>query len=176
MANTKHPLYGKELCVVGWRRRYDDFILHLPGEARYAYVHLTWNRETHPAFPHCESLSGVEAVNHFLLHGQDGTEQDRDMKARFPNLHGLCGSYFHQDWGADDPTADAVVCRYVRDADPPEIQQVAAEIDDFLGIEMTEEERRGVLDMFNCGYYPPGDGLSYSEWLTQVRDILTSSR
>ncbi len=102
--------------------------------------------------------------------------QEMDIKARFPNFYGMCGCYFHQDWDMDDPTAEAVVRRYMRDADPQEVQRVAVEIDDFLRIEMTEEERRAILDKFGCEYYPPGDGLSYSEWLRQVHDLLTSKR
>jgi hypothetical protein len=98
------------------------------------------------------------------------------MKTRFPNLYRMCGCYFHQDWDMDDPTAEAVVRRYIRDADPQEVQRVAAEIDDFLRIEMTEEERRAVLDRFACEYYPLGDGLSYSDWLRQVHDLLTGKR
>src|SRR5207245_1994572 len=35
--NPGHPLHGKESRIIGWRRGYDDFILYLPAEARYAY-------------------------------------------------------------------------------------------------------------------------------------------
>jgi hypothetical protein len=174
--NPNHPLHAKEARIVGWRRGYDDFILYLPGEKRYAYVHLTWNRETHPTFPYCQALDDIDAINRFLEHGDDDGGQEMDMKARFPNLSGICGCYFHQDWDMDDPTAEAVVRRYMRDADPQEVQRVAAEIDDFLRIEMTEEERRAVLDKFGCEYYPPGDELTYSEWLRQVHDILTGKK
>jgi hypothetical protein len=99
-----------------------------------------------------------------------------DMQTRFPNLNGMCGCYFHQDWVVDDPTAEAVVRRYMREADPQEVQRVAAEIDDFLRIEMTEEERRAALDRFGCAYYPPGDALTYSEWLRQVHALLTAKK
>jgi hypothetical protein len=99
-----------------------------------------------------------------------------DMKARFPNFYGLCCSYFHQDWDLDDPTVDAVVHRYIRDASPQEAGRVAAEIDDFIRIGMSEDERRQALDTFGCQYHPPGDGLSYSEWLRQVHDLLIGKR
>jgi hypothetical protein len=174
--NPKHPLYGKEARIVGWRRGHDDFILYLPGEGCYAYVHLTWNRETHPTFPYCQALEDIEAVNAFLAHEEGEGEQNVDMKSRFPNLYGMCSCYFHQDWDLDDPTAEAVIRRYIRDADPHEVQRVAAEIDEFLRVEMTEEKRRAILDKFGCEYFPPGDELSYSEWLRQVRDLLTGKK
>jgi hypothetical protein len=110
------------------------------------------------------------------VYGETDRELNMDMKSRFRNLDGLCACYFHQDWDMDDPTAEAVVRQYIRDADPQEVQKVAAEIDDFLQIEMTEEERKTILDTFGCEYYPPGDRLSYSEWLRQVHELLTGKR
>src|SRR5262245_42417949 len=77
--NPNHPLHGKEARMIGWRRGYDDFILYLPEEARYVYVHLTWNRETHPTFPYCRALDDIGAVNHFLEHGEDEGGQEMDM-------------------------------------------------------------------------------------------------
>ena len=98
------------------------------------------------------------------------------MSDTFPNLQGFCGSYFHQDWGLDDPTAEAVVDRYICDATPEEVQQLASEIATFLRLEMSEKERAAVLDGFGCGYYPPGDGVSYSEWPRQVHKLLIGER
>jgi hypothetical protein len=99
-----------------------------------------------------------------------------DIRGRFPNFCGMCGSYFHQDCLLDDPTAEAVVRRYIRDTDSEVVQRTAAEIDEFLAIEMTEEERKEVLDMFDLGYYPPGDQLTYSEWLREIYAILTCKK
>jgi len=59
-------LYGKDLLIFGWIPGHDDFILFLPAEARYAYVHLTWNKETDPKFPYCELFDGIEDVNDFF--------------------------------------------------------------------------------------------------------------
>src|SRR4051794_16915931 len=89
--NPDHPLQGKVARIVGWRRGDEEFILYLPVESRYAYVHLTWNRETHTTFPYCLPLQDIEAVNRFLEHGEDDGDQAMDMKARFPNLYGMCG-------------------------------------------------------------------------------------
>lgn len=64
--NPAHPLHDKELRVVGWIPRYDDFILRLPQEGRYAYVHLTWVKESEQSFPYCEFLADESAVNDFV--------------------------------------------------------------------------------------------------------------
>src|SRR5436305_509125 len=101
------------------------------------------------------------------------------MKSRrdeFPNLCRLCGAYFHQDWSLDDPTADAVVRRYMVDADPQAVQRVATEIIAFLLIEMTEDERKDNLIDLGCDYYPPADGLTYSSWLQRVYHMLTAEQ
>jgi hypothetical protein len=65
-ANPSHRLYGKELWIAGWIAGYDDFILYLPLEDCYAYVHLTWNKESNPAFPDCQWFDDVDEVNELI--------------------------------------------------------------------------------------------------------------
>ena len=69
--NPAHPLHGKELRIVGWIPGYDDFILYLPQEDRYSYVHLTWGKESEPTFPYCEFLADEKAVAEFVEHWAD---------------------------------------------------------------------------------------------------------
>ena len=64
--NPRHPLAGHPVVAVAWRGGYDDLVLRLDGRDEFAWVHLAWNRENQPAWPHCESLGGVEAVNRFM--------------------------------------------------------------------------------------------------------------
>lgn len=66
-SNSEHPLHRKECCIVGWRGHgWSDFLLYLPREAQYAYVHLTWHEETRPSWPFCELFNCVDAVNSWL--------------------------------------------------------------------------------------------------------------
>lgn len=66
-SNPKHPLHNKECRILGWRERgWKHFILHLPAENRYAFIHLTWSRETDPRWPSCWLFDTVDAVNEFL--------------------------------------------------------------------------------------------------------------
>jgi len=65
--NPNHPLNGKNCRVIGWRRTTGkDFVLHLPDEGRFAFVHLTWHRETNAGYPYCEILEDVETLNESL--------------------------------------------------------------------------------------------------------------
>jgi hypothetical protein len=64
--NPRHMLAGRQYVVVGLLGGYDDLILRLDDRDEFAWIHLTWNREKRPEWPHCELLGGVEAVNRFL--------------------------------------------------------------------------------------------------------------
>jgi hypothetical protein len=79
-SNPQHPLHGKEYRIVGWRMSpiqslpesasrlpgWKDFILHLSSGNRFAFVHLTWNKETNPHYPTCKFFGNLDAVNTFL--------------------------------------------------------------------------------------------------------------
>ena len=66
-ANPAHPLHDKECHIIGWAGRgWGDFLLQIPADNRYAYIHLTWHEETDPRWPHCQFFDTVDAVNTFL--------------------------------------------------------------------------------------------------------------
>ena len=65
--NRAHKLHAKKCRILGWRERgWKHFILHIPADDRYAFIHLTWSKETDPRWPNCELLDDVDAVNQFL--------------------------------------------------------------------------------------------------------------
>jgi hypothetical protein len=64
--NPRHILARRQFVAVAWLGGYDDLVLRLDGRDEFAWVHLSWNRETQPKWPHCELLGGVEAVNRFM--------------------------------------------------------------------------------------------------------------
>jgi|GEM_PF-6153326 len=67
--NLRHPLFGKDLSVVGHNdKHWDHILVRRPRSAVYAHVELTGYEEIRPAFPRCTFLRGIEAVNAFIAH------------------------------------------------------------------------------------------------------------
>src|SRR4051794_10460366 len=65
--NPEHPLHGKAFRILGWRERgHKHLLLHVSPDDRYAFVHLTWNRETRPQWPSCQWFRDEAAVNAFV--------------------------------------------------------------------------------------------------------------
>lgn len=46
-----HPLFGKQVRAVAVRELKKEVVFWLPGERRWAWVHLTWTKETSPNWP-----------------------------------------------------------------------------------------------------------------------------
>jgi len=68
--NPKHILFGRRFTAIGWIAGYDDLLLQLDPPDSFAWVHLSWNRENQPAWPHCQVLDGIESVNRFIADWQ----------------------------------------------------------------------------------------------------------
>lgn len=64
--NPQHVLAGRKCEAVGLFGVYDDLIVRLDGHEEYACVHLAWNRENQPQWPHTSLLGGISDVNRFL--------------------------------------------------------------------------------------------------------------
>jgi hypothetical protein len=95
------------------------------------------------------------------------------VAAQFPNLFQLLGGYFHQDWFLDDANAIAVLQRYLNDAVPGQVQDVANEIEKLLGRNLNDDELKHVLfPELGCYYDPTVDNISQSEWLRWVQNRL----
>ena len=74
--NPRHALTGRQFMAVAWLGGYDDLVLRLDGRDEFAWVHLAWNRENQPEWPHYEVLGGVEAVNRFMAVWQSPLEEE----------------------------------------------------------------------------------------------------
>jgi hypothetical protein len=64
----QHLLSGVRFRVVAALDTYDNFIIRMDDGRTYAYVHLTWKRES----PHIELIGDDEAVNRFIRVGTAG--------------------------------------------------------------------------------------------------------
>lgn len=67
--NPGHPLHGKTFRILGWREQgHKHLFLHVLPDDRYAFVHLTWSRETRPQWPSCRWFRDEAEANAFLWH------------------------------------------------------------------------------------------------------------
>ncbi len=96
------------------------------------------------------------------------------MTTPYPHLDEFFGTYFHQDWREDSPTAVGIVERYLAEWPTDEVREAAKELGQLLAAAATEDELAGVLQRLGSFYNPRADGLSYGEWLNQVYRLLAS--
>jgi hypothetical protein len=89
-------------------------------------------------------------------------------------LQHFFGSYFHQDCFLDDPNWQAIIRRFLAENSGPELGTISEGIRELLLANLTEVELEKVLDEFGNYYFPPGDGMTYREWLSQVLDKLAN--
>jgi hypothetical protein len=88
----------------------------------------------------------------------------------------LLGCYFHQDW-ADEFDSDITALRAMTELEPK--SQVVAglsEIDWLLTQNLAEEDLRTILvDEIGCYFEPASKGVTWKEWLQQVRSVFSES-
>jgi len=97
------------------------------------------------------------------------------MKIREPwnTINNFFAGYFHQDWHDDDPSEDAVVERYMRDATTQEIRDLIEDIEEYLRDHPDDDELlRLLFDDLGCFYLPTADGLTARQWMTHVVHLL----
>lgn len=89
-----------------------------------------------------------------------------------PALRHFLGAYLHQDWSDEFATADEAVDAFVHD-EPGRATTLGQEVSSLLASAPDEARlRKLVLDDLGSGYYPPGDGLTFQQWLRSVRTRL----
>ncbi|TWU12588.1 hypothetical protein CA54_14120 [Symmachiella macrocystis] len=89
---------------------------------------------------------------------------------RHSPLRYLCGAYFHQDWDAEhdswESVVEAFVCSESKDMVKSVCDDISAIISEYL--DDSALERYMVSELY-CGYYPPGDSMTFTEWLKAIR-------
>ena len=88
----------------------------------------------------------------------------------YPRLAQFLGAYFHQDWTAEAPGADALVTRYLKTASAATIRAIAAEIGALRKTRATEEELARLLTEWGCCYSPAAPHKTRAEWLAWLED------
>ncbi|MBX3475949.1 MAG: hypothetical protein KF754_16385 [Planctomycetes bacterium] len=90
--------------------------------------------------------------------------------ARFVRL------YFHQDWideqHSSDP--DRPILAFLRDEQPEEVALVIDALTELLRARLSEGAvREIVMNDMRCGYQPDADGLTVTQWLQHVVNVLS---
>ena len=86
----------------------------------------------------------------------------------YPNLLQFLGGHLHQDFDLDFESADEAIQQAIVGSSADCRHAVAREIDALLASHRDEDSlAAGVGEL--CDYHPPGDGLTYRQWLLNVR-------
>ncbi len=74
-----HPMFGMPVRTIAARIDCDDYLFEmLDGSGRYAVVHLTWRKESDPAWPHTEIYASFQewAEKRFIPDVTDFLEEE----------------------------------------------------------------------------------------------------
>lgn len=92
------------------------------------------------------------------------------------NLKQLFGVYLHQNWHDFYSTPKEAVADFLNEALTTEIEDVLEALIWLINQRDSEEQLRETLYRLSNGYYPPGVGKTYQQWLIEVyNQILKSS-
>ncbi len=97
---------------------------------------------------------------------------------KFPELGNFLSCYFNQDWMhlykfEDEKPGVLEIARFYKTEDSVEgVRETAKQLEEFLRLELTDEELDSALDKLGSDYYAPGDDWTYREWLEKTLEIL----
>jgi hypothetical protein len=89
-------------------------------------------------------------------------------------LEYVVGAYFHEDWDIEGTTSRAVLHRFASSETLDIVRAARDGAAELLAEPLTEAELEAQLNAFGTGYYPPGVGSSYNDWLAEVVAVLTA--
>ena len=85
------------------------------------------------------------------------------MTKKYTAIRAFCGSYFHQDWTADDPDEDAVIRRFLQESSREDIAEVHAELQQLLSEQNEDDITDAVMiEELWCDY--PSQLTTESNW------------
>lgn len=101
-------------------------------------------------------------------------------KGRYPELYQFFAGYFYQGWVSDykwdlsEPSFKAVV-RHFRAVNPPVVvEAVRNQLDQFILSEADDDLTKTLFELGN-GFDPGFEGMSESDWLKQIAEVLSES-
>jgi hypothetical protein len=88
----------------------------------------------------------------------------------YNSLKQLLGCYFHQDWPEEFDNSRQAVQAILEGEPHKQILQGIEEIDMLLSEARSESDwREIIINQIGCYFEPESEGVTYSEWLTQLK-------
>lgn len=109
-------------------------------------------------------------------------EVNASYKAKYPELYQFFAGYFYQGWASDyrwdlsEPSHKSVI-RHFRAVNPPLIvEAVRNQLDQLMSSDGDNNDRlTNALFELGSGFNSSFEGLSESEWLRQIAEVLSES-
>ena len=80
--------------------------------------------------------------------------------------------YLHQDWPDDFSTVWEAVEKF-KNEEPARVEALRADVIELIAERRSEDALRALLvDEFGTGYWAPGDAMTFSEWLLELKERL----
>lgn len=88
-------------------------------------------------------------------------------------LENLLGGYVNQDWDLDYSDVWEAVRAFIGDQPGSVVDEARSQLWELLNSNKSEEDlKRVLISEIGCGYWPPGDGLTFRTWLEGVAQYL----
>lgn len=97
--------------------------------------------------------------------------EERDL---CPNLFQVLGPYLHQDFDMEYASAQAALAASLQESSQGRLEDALVELRTHRPAADSEESTRRFVNQL-CDYHPPGDGLTYIEWLDRVDAAMVSA-
>lgn len=104
-----------------------------------------------------------------------------NYEKRFPTLSIYFAGYFHQDWKYDydwegkEPDFQRLIRHTKAEGSLREITQIIKELEDFLALNLPENEMDKAFDTFGSFFYAPGRNIKYRHFAEKTLEILKES-
>lgn len=93
----------------------------------------------------------------------------------FETLIYLAKAYFHQDYDLLAPTPPDLIRVFVAKEHPETREELRQDLDQLLATDPSEEDVRALwLDVAGSSYDPVQHGVSFLDWIRQVREIVAA--
>jgi hypothetical protein len=105
--------------------------------------------------------------------GVPNPDRISDAMSDWPALQLLLQGYLHQDWPLDFESVWEGVDAFMS-SEPGMVDALRREVEQLYEERLSDEHlRRLLIDELGSGYWPPGNGMSFSAWLTALRKHLS---